>query len=946
MSRNFQNGFSRRGKWMTKKSIFSSQPSASNDFFSDLAEDLKNQVEELNSTDIDKSSSKQHDGASGLFDSEVSDEHQSSSDFYLSASSGDSYRASEEQESVPDVETLQQNIDFGTSSSSTKVIRQGISEQEELFPTSSDVDLSFSNADVTSKMSEEASSFDGSALQEDSDNEELKSNSKNSVIFASVEAHLNDDSLEDSSSSDPPSLQITQLDDELERSEQPEQQSSAPDVVEEQKANDMTSSPDNDVATTALQDESSSPNDVSEERESSSLEEVEVSQEGVEVSSEASVRVSREGEQQELTSTTDEGESAQEASSATEEEAVSPQEEAEEKRDEESEEGTTALSVEDEVLNIDEASKEAVKVRCPHCGREVEDPIWCDFCGVPIGEESEAFEGSQPESIVQIGAYKYKLSKKAIFKTSDRIVWQGERLGDERSTTPFLIEELSPRRYQVGYKRMPDLPDLRVLRPDVVQENEDRTFLIFRKPSGHRLKERLQDPSVRWSLDEIQHIIKTIGYTLARIHELGKLFLLLDARHIWMEDDKNPLLLSVERLYTLNTPYPMRPMRKGFSAPEVFQPEAKLGPYTDVFSLGALLHYLISHAPLFNHLDFAEPDIPSPRVYNPEFPVGLTHVVLRACHPNPAKRYQRISQFLGAFDRAINMIKEREAQPDRLLNLAIAHDIHIGVNKGRRTPVNQDALFWRYDKKRGKGLFIIADGVSHCNYGSGDRASSIVIEAARKRWDTLVKMPIMDQKMTTEQRRHILSSIVDAANITIGKQINQEFDKIEGYVEDVMGSTWVAGFLDGNKLTIANLGDSRAYLKTDEFIEQISIDHDYKTAQLQMHMDLRSIASLMGGSLITRCVGSFQKTEEQKLNPRELDIDFFELTLLPGDIILLCSDGLSDYAGATEEESLQAISQILEAYPDPLSACFWSIALANQHGGGDNISLIEIKVLE
>lgn len=160
-----------------------------------------------------------------------------------------------------------------------------------------------------------------------------------------------------------------------------------------------------------------------------------------------------------------------------------------------------------------------------------------------------------------------------------------------------------------------------------------------------------------------------------------------------------------------------------------------------------------------------------------------------------------------------------------------------------------------------------------------------------------------------------------------------------------MGSTCVACFLDGSHMTLANLGDSRGYLKTEHYIEQITVDHDYKTAQMQIKQDMRALQKLTGGSLITRCVGSFRKDEKMKLLPRDLEPDFFELRLRTDDIIVICSDGLSDYAGANEEESRYAIAKLLQAYPDPLSACFWLIALANQNGGGDNISVIEIKVI-
>jgi protein phosphatase len=355
---------------------------------------------------------------------------------------------------------------------------------------------------------------------------------------------------------------------------------------------------------------------------------------------------------------------------------------------------------------------------------------------------------------------------------------------------------------------------------------------------------------------------------------------------------------------------------------------------------------MISQCPAFNHLDLPNAPIPSPRVYQLDFPVGLDHVLEQAMHPNLERRFANVPEFMNSLERALQEIEERHRQPLLPLQLNVGHDIHIGINKGLRNPVNQDALFWRYDREHNKGMFLIADGVSHCHYGSGDRASSILIQAARQTWDALSESPLMEQHLDYKQRRGVLNSVFAAANRAIASEVNELYDRVEGYVEDVMGSTCVGGFIDANQITVTNLGDSRAYLKTAHYIEQISVDHDYKTAQLQIGQDLRSLQNLMGGSLITRCVGSCRKDEQLKVVPLQLQADFFDLALIPGDTIVFCSDGLSDYAGETEEEARDMISKIIDVHTEPISACFWMVALANQRGGGDNISVIEIKVLD
>jgi protein phosphatase len=580
---------------------------------------------------------------------------------------------------------------------------------------------------------------------------------------------------------------------------------------------------------------------------------------------------------------------------------------------------------------------------CHQCGHASLDPIWCDSCGAALQKpEQTPFQPSTPQTRIHAREYTYTLQRD-VSRSADRVIWEATREGEEH-TAPYIVEELSIARYRVGYQHLPDLSKTCIHQPFATDIREDRVFLLSAPLPGYRLSRAFEEQR-RFSLADLRRIIHPIALALQTIHNHGLLFLQLDARQIWLKDEQEPRLLGLERLYNDKAPLHLRPRREGYSAPEIYQAKPMLGPHTDIFALGMLLHYMISLARPLNHLDTAKVDIPSPRVHNLNFPVGLDHVILRATHPKIARRYKDIPQFLQEFQRAIDELEERAKLPYTRLQLDVGHDIHIGVGKGKRNPVNQDALFWRYDRNRGKGLFLVADGVSHCHYGSGDRASSLVIQAARRRWDQLTKQPLIDTTTTPHQRQEIIRSILEAANHAIGQEINQRYERIEGYVEDVMGSTCVIAFLDGNHLTMANLGDSRGYFKTEHYIEQITVDHDYKTAQMQIRQDMRALQKLSGGSLITRCVGAFRKDERQKIVPRELELDFFEMRLKEGDTIVICSDGLTDYAGANEEEARYAIAKLLQAYPDPLSACFWLIALANQNGGGDNISVIEIKVL-
>lgn len=566
--------------------------------------------------------------------------------------------------------------------------------------------------------------------------------------------------------------------------------------------------------------------------------------------------------------------------------------------------------------------------------------------GLEAARASETqFSPSSPGRTLSLNNTDYTLHN-ILEEKEDRVVWRATCPREGQPPQPVYAVEMSIARYRQTYQHFPEFSEPTVLNQPLVHEEDGRCLLLYTVPSGYRLAEKIRDPQHHWTIQQLQQFMHALGNTIHAIHEQGHLFLQLSEERVWVQPDRKPLLHGVEQVYSSRTPYHLIPRNLGYSAPEIYHQQTPIGPYTDVFALGVLLHYMISQCPLFNHLDLSEPYIPFLRIYQLDFPVGLDHVISRACHIDTALRYASVPTFLSELDRAIGEIETRHRSPKQNLHLSVAHDIHIGINKAQRNPTNQDALFWRYDKNYHKGLFIIADGVSHCHYGSGDRASSILIASAREHWNLLVQKEIYQKPIPAPQRRRFIQSIFDTANAAISREVNRMYDRVDGYVEDVMGSTCVLAFLDGNEATISNLGDSRSYLKTPYYIEQINVDHDYKTAQLQVGCDLRTVQNLMGASLITRCVGTCRKDENLKVVPLKLQPDFFELKLQKDDILLLCSDGLSDYAGINEAESRETISKILEVHKEPISAVFWLVALANQRGGGDNISVLEIKVLD
>ena len=183
---------------------------------------------------------------------------------------------------------------------------------------------------------------------------------------------------------------------------------------------------------------------------------------------------------------------------------------------------------------------------------------------------------------------------------------------------------------------------------------------------------------------------------------------------------------------------------------------------------------------------------------------------------------------------------------------------------------NQDAYqIAQLDKK--SLLCVVCDGMGGAK--SGNIASSLAVDVfveVQRRWSPGTDWDKADQ---------ILRSAVKLANFTVYDQAKQ-FEEFDG-----MGTTLVAALIRGRKVTIVNVGDSRAYGITENGIRQLTRDHSLVQLMVERGELRPELAkSYPGKNLITRAVG----TEAVVL------CDMFRQELQRGDFLLLCSDGLSN----------------------------------------------------
>ena len=388
----------------------------------------------------------------------------------------------------------------------------------------------------------------------------------------------------------------------------------------------------------------------------------------------------------------------------------------------------------------------------------------------------------------------------------------------------------------------------------------------------------------------------------------------------------------------------------GYTPPErIGGSTAGLDPRSDCFSIGGMLFELCTGHPPFPETSSRLLRHPSPREYQAELSPALVALIEACLARRPELRPRDAGELLWRLERAEKDRARRARGYQSALQLSIGHEIHVGVVKGQYNPTNQDDLFLGYEPSLERGLFLITDGVSSSDYGSGEIASAYLREEAFQSWRELMdRERLADDTLSGEQptQPHFesaesrLTAILNRANERIGAHISREIPVFTDAPERIMAATAVLGALEGNEITLASLGDSRIYLIRDGWIVSLMSDDDLATHLLRLGQSPEQISQVASAGSLVSCVGDFSKTARGALVPNTLTPQLRRLSLLPGDTLLFCSDGLPNYGGPDEEEAERRfVSTIREALSIELAA-FELITLANRGGGGDNLSCI------
>jgi serine/threonine protein phosphatase PrpC len=491
------------------------------------------------------------------------------------------------------------------------------------------------------------------------------------------------------------------------------------------------------------------------------------------------------------------------------------------------------------------------------------------------------------------------------------------------------------------------LPDPRIVRPRARASLDGAAIRVFDRPKGNTVVDFLTQ--VDRPLPAMAAI--ELGIELAEIleglHGAGLTLLDLDPSQIVIERGGRVRLYAIGGFYGPQD-LPSHPPAV-FAAPEVRRRYTYLmGAHSDVYAVALLVYALLARrAPIDVDTDPAL--ITSPRVFRPECPLGIWPHLKPCLDPVPSRRVGHARGLRQALTRArTRLLAEAEAAsaPKNLLLEAWA-ELHIGLGKARRGAPQQDRAIALTDESGTCGLYVVSDGVSRSKYGDGAFAADQIEIATAQRWAALDKAGPAAMMLTHPQRVDVLRQITRSAGKRISAEVNEKCAPVPNEPNQVMSATISAAYIVGGEATIVNLGDSRSYLVRDRTIERIGIDHDRATDALRMGLGFREAVDVKMGAALTRVVGRVVVDEEGRTHPDPFEPEAFRVQLLAGDRLVLCSDGIPDYAagpGADQADAEQKILDVVLAFEDPARASYELVVLANRGGGYDNLSAIVIAM--
>ncbi|MBK9243940.1 MAG: serine/threonine-protein phosphatase [Burkholderiales bacterium] len=243
-------------------------------------------------------------------------------------------------------------------------------------------------------------------------------------------------------------------------------------------------------------------------------------------------------------------------------------------------------------------------------------------------------------------------------------------------------------------------------------------------------------------------------------------------------------------------------------------------------------------------------------------------------------------------------------------------DYALASHPGQLRPLNEDAIGARPDI----GLFVLCDGLG--GYNAGEIAATMAVSsllstlAADYEQASAAGAPF-DPRQVMSERMIEMNGVISSAAANSAA--------FEG-----MATTIVVAWILGDRLWVAHAGDSRLYRFREGVLEALTRDHSFSQELLDAGMVTEEEAKLLPSkNLVTRALGAGGEVEPE-VNDYPLRI---------GDVLMLCSDGLTEMV-----DDVQIAGAIFASVPDVQRAAQRLLDMANAAGGRDNVSVIVVRL--
>ncbi|MBI3409341.1 MAG: SpoIIE family protein phosphatase [Planctomycetes bacterium] len=587
-------------------------------------------------------------------------------------------------------------------------------------------------------------------------------------------------------------------------------------------------------------------------------------------------------------------------------------------------------------------------VVCSLCGETSQDVEFCDHCNADLKQPSPDLPNS-PCPLPKRDVDLTREQRESLRRPEAWIKLDGE----DKAWRVHWIARNQLSRWLQGL-RTRQATELPCLAPCRVVEQESGAWVMV---------EANGSDFTPWSLPPSEDVLAHLNRLLAALaplcravetlHATGLVWLNFDPTFVEQMADGELRILNLDLALFRSGQLPEElSIQTAFAAPEITGfLEKDLGPATDVFHLAMFAYYWIANLLPEGFpgagLDAFAHQIPPLRVYRPDLSFGIAPVLERGVNLAAADRWAGPRDFLLALQDACSRATNRKksAAP---IQWEIGQHTRTGRSKDVLCRSNEDHVLVRAFTAPARALLAVADGVSTCDIGSGALASlitTVMVENSFQSGGNEIDFP----HKITEVCGRAARTLVDWA---LEKGYRDQL--LEG--TDLMGTTLLAGWLEGRHLELANMGDSRAYLYSDAGLEQLTVDGDLGSGMLAAGTppeEVRELGSV--AKALRECIGGCSITPEGEISVLDENNHpaVSRWPLLPGDIVILCSDGLVEEGAFLEPAALARLVRAHRQMPaDKLAVQLSDAADALQRlpsalepeGHGDNITCIVVKI--